>query len=87
MSGARFDSSERQRPCFVRIHLIVKNGTLHPLTENSVLLRTDLEKGTGLELANVRRRLELTYPNRHTFITSEKNDVFFVDLTIKLQRT
>ncbi len=38
--------------------------------------------GTGIE--NVRRRLELLYPNRHTLEIKEDQDVFIVDLTIEL---
>ena len=37
-----------QFPCFVRIRLRVQDGTLYLTTENGVLPRTDLEKGTGL---------------------------------------
>ena len=70
--------------CFVRINLQVQNGTLHLITENSVLPRTNLEKGTGLGLANVRQRLALAYPDRHKLIVEEKNELFRVDLTIKL---
>jgi LytS/YehU family sensor histidine kinase len=39
--------------------------------------------GTGIE--NVRRRLELLYPNRHTLEIREDPDVFIVDLTIDLE--
>ena len=38
--------------------------------------------GTGME--NVRRRLDLLYPNRHTLEIKEDPDVFVVDLTIDL---
>lgn len=38
--------------------------------------------GTGIE--NVRRRLDLLYPNRHTLEIKEDPDVFIVDLTIEL---
>ena len=38
--------------------------------------------GTGIE--NVRRRLELLYPNRHTLEIREDPDVFIVDLTMEL---
>ena len=38
--------------------------------------------GTGIQ--NVRRRLQLLYPNRHTLEIKEDPDVFIVDLTIEL---
>ncbi|MBC7568180.1 MAG: histidine kinase [Spirosoma sp.] len=73
-----------QYPCFVRIQLRVQGGTLRMTTENSILLRTDLEKGTGIGLANVRQRLELAYPGQHSLTMNETDDAFLVDLTIKL---
>ncbi|ADB41107.1 sensor histidine kinase [Spirosoma linguale] len=73
-----------QYPCFVHVRLRVQDGTLHLTTENSVLTRTDLEKGTGLGLANVRQRLMLAYPDRHTLTVSDNNDTFLVELTIHL---
>lgn len=38
--------------------------------------------GTGIE--NVRRRLELLYPDRHTLEIKEDDDVFIVDMNIEL---
>ena len=73
-----------QYPCFVRIRLRVQDGTLRLTTENSILPRTDLEKGTGIGLANVRKRLSLAYPDRHSLTVSETDDVFLVDLRINL---
>jgi sensor histidine kinase YesM len=71
-------------PCFVHIYLRVQDGTLHLTTENSVLARTDLEKGTGMGLANVRQRLALAYPDRHTLTVSERDTIFSVHLVVTL---
>jgi sensor histidine kinase YesM len=73
-----------QYPCFVHVQLRVQEGTLHLTTENSVLARTDLERGTGLGLANVRQRLVLAYPERHTLTVSEGGNTFLIDLEIRL---
>lgn len=73
-----------QHPCFVHTRLRVQDSPLHLTTENSVLPRTDLEKGTGLGLANVRQRLALAYPERHTMVIEEQEGMFRVALTIKL---
>ncbi len=37
----------------------------------------------GIGLKNLRRRLELTYPNQHTFSINNANDEFIVDLKIE----
>lgn len=73
-----------QHPCFVAIHFRVANNILVFTTENSVLPRNDLEKGTGLGLKNVRRRLELAYPERHKLTISDQDGVYTVDLKVKL---
>jgi sensor histidine kinase YesM len=73
-----------QYPCFVHVSLHVQHGQLRLVTENSVLPRTDLEKGTGLGLTNVRHRLALAYPERHTLRIDETDNVFRVTLIINL---
>ncbi|UHG91201.1 sensor histidine kinase [Spirosoma oryzicola] len=73
-----------QYPCFVRIQMQIENGNLDAVIENSLVPRTGLEKGTGLGLANVRQRLALVYPNRHSLEIREANDQFRVHLQIKL---
>lgn len=42
-------------------------------------------KGTGIE--NVKRRLDLLYPNRHTFEIKDELDVFIVTLIIELENS
>ncbi len=73
-----------QQPCFVRIQLHVTDGVLTFRSENSILPRTDLEKGTGLGLANVRKRLQLAYPKLHKITTTETANAYTVLLNIKL---
>jgi LytS/YehU family sensor histidine kinase len=73
-----------QYPCFVHVSLQVQDGQLRLTTENSVLPRTDLEKGTGLGLANVRQRLDLAYPDRYILTIDETDKTFRVVLTIDL---
>ena len=73
-----------QQPCFVRIQVHVTDGVLTFRSENSILPRTDLEKGTGLGLANVRKRLQLAYPKLHKITTTETANAYTVLLNIKL---
>lgn len=73
-----------QQACFVRIQLRVANGVLTFVSENSVLPRTDLDRGTGLGLANVRKRLRLAYPEQHKLTVREQAHTYRVELTINL---
>lgn len=74
-----------QHPCFVNIRLFVENQVLTFTAENSIVLRKTLEKGTGLGLDNVRKRLALAYPGRHTFEAGPTgSETFRVNLRILL---
>jgi two-component sensor histidine kinase len=73
-----------QYPCFVQISLRVEARTLTLHVRNSVLPRADLERGTGIGLANVRQRLELAYPGRHTLTLEPGNTEFGVRLRLQL---
>jgi LytS/YehU family sensor histidine kinase len=73
-----------QYPCFVHVSLQVRDGQLRLTTENNILPRTDLEKGTGLGLANVRQRLDLAYPDLYSLNINETDKTFRVVLTIDL---
>jgi LytS/YehU family sensor histidine kinase len=68
----------------VHVSLQVRDGQLRLTTENSILPRTDLEKGTGLGLANVRQRLDLAYPDLYSLNINETDKTFRVVLTIDL---
>lgn len=74
-----------QHPCFVTIRLFIENRVLTFTATNSIVPRKTLEKGTGLGLNNVRKRLALAYPGRYTFEAAPTdNETFAVSLTIKL---
>lgn len=75
-----------QDKSYVYIKLEVKEGKLHFLCRNRMLNQhqeQDLE-GSGIGLANVKRRLELLYGDRHWLVTLIKHSEYVVDLTIKL---
>jgi LytS/YehU family sensor histidine kinase len=73
-----------QYPCFVDIAIQVTDEVLTGTIRNQVVPRTNLEKGTGTGLKNVRQRLVLAYPNRHSLRIEETNEEFVVYLEIKL---
>ena len=46
---------------------------------------TGLNQFSGIGLQNVKRRLELLYPNQHKLETLEMEEVFIVDLELKVE--
>ncbi len=69
------------------IDLKVKDGKLYLEVENTVdptLPKKPLKKGGGIGIENVKRRLDLLYPNRHLLNIYHKNGLFKVALQIQL---
>ena len=71
---------------FIRGRVEVVDGILHFTVTNSVMVVTPREKtrygGVGIE--NVRKRLALYYPDRHTLQIGGNDEVYTVDLKISL---
>lgn len=59
------------------LELMVVNG-IAPVSASA-------KEDSGIGLANVRRRLELLYPDRHQLLIEHKNDTFSIKLNIRLQ--
>lgn len=69
------------------IQLIIDQDQLLFITENLVLpAQPDEERrGVGIGLANIRKRLELHYPDRHRLEHIEKDGIFKVELQLFLR--
>ena len=74
------------QPSFVHISIrMVKEGTLVCTIENSDFPKTDADRsGSGIGLQNLRKRLNLLYPNRHILRTENLNGSFVAQLIIDL---
>ena len=67
----------------IRIHIDVNNGRLHFKAENAKnQLNKDQTKGIGL--ANLQRRLQLGYPDRHTLNIVESDNYYSSELFLYL---
>lgn len=70
----------------IDVHLSVLNNHLNFLVKNKYEERTAIkDKTSGIGLANVIRRLELLYPDKHTITIHKKEDWFTVDLHLTLK--
>jgi sensor histidine kinase YesM len=74
-----------QAPSFIHIHLQAEPETLQLSIKNSchdIPSRKD-EFNSGIGLQNVKRRLELLYPNSHELSTCKAGDVYEVNLVLE----
>lgn len=70
---------------FIKCKIIITENELHFYIDNSVenIEKEDLKNG-GIGLQNVKKRLQLIYPDKHKLNISSFNDVFSVMLKIEL---
>lgn len=68
----------------IDISASIKNSTLHFCVDNSKPHKVSSLKRTGLGLENVRRRLNLLYPNSHVLEIDDKEKGYRVNLSIDL---
>ena len=58
--------------------------TVKLLNSKPATVQSSHQPGIGIE--NVRRRLELLYPNKHELIMNKEEDVFIVNLKLQLEQ-
>lgn len=74
-----------QNESFISIELKVDDNSLNFITTNSIFLESvEKEKSSGIGLENVKRRLELLYPQKHKLNISKNEKSFDVELQIEL---
>ena len=71
--------------CFIHIRAGIDNGTLHFSCDNSIAtISKNYNSSSGVGLDNIRKRLELAYPNRHSLEINEDSTGFHVKLQINI---
>ena len=70
---------------FLNVNLSYKNNTLsfRAVNNKGVSERIEKNEQKGIGLKNLKRRLELIYPERHEFLIFEEADRFVVDIQIQ----
>ncbi len=72
---------------FVEVSLNRTNGTLEFLVTNSKEERQyRTEPAGGIGLNNVKRRLELLYPDKHALVVKDTDTTFSIELNLKLEK-
>lgn len=67
----------------IRITVEVQNNRLHFKAQNKKS-RLNKDKSGGIGLTNLKRRLELGYPDKHTFIVHDSDDFYSSELFVYL---
>lgn len=70
---------------FIKLEMGMKNGGLHFMLENSKeAIEKPVSEHSGIGLNNVKRRLDLLYPQKYQLKINSKTDAFTVDLIIHI---
>ncbi len=72
------------QPCFIHLHLQVKNSELTLQLNNSVRANAAQRKGANTGLANLRKRLALLYPQRHQLHIAATDAEYRAHLSLSL---
>jgi sensor histidine kinase YesM len=69
---------------WIRICLLYIEGKLHFKVENSFDSMVNQPENKGIGLKNVKERLELLYPEKHSLVIGNAKGIFSVDLSIEI---
>jgi sensor histidine kinase YesM len=72
------------KTCFINCSLDLHEHVLHFHCENSFQNNATVKENSGIGLYNVKRRLELLYPNSHEFNVLQSDSIYQLNLTINL---
>lgn len=70
--------------CFITIYLSIKPDAILFKIDNQMLLKKQPIKSTKTGLENIKKRLELLFPEKHQLIITTDNQIYHVQLEIKI---
>jgi LytS/YehU family sensor histidine kinase len=71
---------------FVKLDMTRSNGQFSFIIENSKETERTTELHGGIGLNNVKRRLELLYPEKHELLIDNNEAIYKVDLKLKIDQ-
>jgi LytS/YehU family sensor histidine kinase len=77
-----------QNPTIIEINLLIKNNDLHFSVKNSIYSKKQKQENaeSGIGLINIKRRLELLYPDLHELKIKEDENFFQIDLKLNFKK-
>lgn len=75
--------SDQEPDCWIKVHLNISTERIEYEVSNRILKNKRHER-SGFGLNNVKKRLQLSYPDKHWLNISTPGDVYKVNLTLKL---
>lgn len=76
--------SNVQKQCWVRVSIVIEGKSCIYTVENSKVPQQNLESKSGIGLANIKRRLELSYPDNFKLSIQDLSDKYTVQLNLSL---
>ncbi len=70
--------------CFIHIYLGIKSDVISFKMDNSISLKKQHIKSTNTGLANIKKRLDLLFPEKHQLNITADNQIYHVQLEIKI---
>ncbi|MBN2425753.1 MAG: histidine kinase [Calditrichaceae bacterium] len=74
---------ENKSNTFIKIKLSSKEDKVSFTIINSIPAKSAYKSGAGTGIKNVKQRLQIIYPTKHTLIINENNNEYKVDLTLE----
>jgi LytS/YehU family sensor histidine kinase len=75
---------DNENDSFIDITIVISREVVEVLVKNKIANKASNKSKTGIGMANIKRRLDLLYPDRHQLEIECGDDIFTVKLKINL---
>ncbi|HEX8576564.1 MAG TPA: sensor histidine kinase [Flavobacterium sp.] len=87
-NALKYTSLISEKELDLPIHIHLKKGILYFTIQNPFLPQNNTiqtSKKSGIGITNVKKRLDILYPNKHELHIRSENNIFYVTLKIQLE--